>query len=312
MASSESKDTQVSPKISKMCMFISAICMGTVGLLVTLLGNYPIYTIVLLRGIFGTFFLTFFMIKGHSFSKEFLKESINLHWKLLLISGILYPIVIYLYFLNISISNYAIAAFLLYTSGIFVLIFIVVTKEERVSRVNIVSFILAIIGVSVIMEPWNGEGMTSGIIYGLLSGLMLGIFIFYKKKMYNKRIKEKQKLQAKGDFDMFLAWCSTLSIILLFLPFGISDLTKLTLIELIFCFILGFFPTALAFFLYNVGLKNDKGGNIIILSYFEPIMATIITIIFLKILSVYTIIGGALIIMANIIVLKYSGRDTDL
>ncbi|MHA1472598.1 MAG: hypothetical protein ACTSQW_05830, partial [Promethearchaeota archaeon] len=65
-------------------------------------------------------------------------------------------------------------------------------------------------------------------------------------------------------------------------------------------------PTALAFTLYNVGVKKDKGGNIIILSYFEPVMATINTAIFLQNLSIFTIIGGLFVLLANFITLKYS------
>jgi drug/metabolite transporter (DMT)-like permease len=75
-----------------------------------------------------------------------------------------------------------------------------------------------------------------------------------------------------------------------------------------FALLLGLIPTAVAFTLYNIGVKKDKGGNIIILSYVETVVATINTIIFLNVFSIFTIIGGIFIIMANIIVLKYSGR----
>ncbi|TFG02781.1 MAG: hypothetical protein EU542_04115 [Promethearchaeota archaeon] len=306
MDAKDSNETKVSPTVSKISMLFSAILMGNVGLLVTFLSKYPIYTIVLLRGIFGTFFLTLFMIKTRSFSKEFLKETLAFHWKPLLISGIIYPFAIYFYFINITISGYAIAAFLLYTGGLFFLAFLIISKEEEVSKITIFSFILAIIGVSIIMEFWTGQGLTSGLIFGLLSGFFLGIFVYYKKKIYNKRKRESKNLHASGDFDLFITWWATLFIIFLFLPLGFQDLPKLTLIDFIFCLILGFFPTALAFFLYNVGIKNDEGGNIVILSYFETVMATINTIIFLGHLSIFTIIGGTLIILANILVLKYS------
>ncbi len=92
----------------------------------------------------------------------------------------------------------------------------------------------------------------------------------------------------------------------MFLPIGGSELLRLSLIDIIFSLILGFFLTALAFTLYNVGLKNDTGGSIIILSYFEPVMATINTAIFLKNLSIFTVVGGVLILLANLIILKYS------
>jgi len=303
----ENNKKDVNPNVSKICMLVSAINMGCVGLFVTFLSKYPIYTIVLLRGIFGTIFLTIFILKSRSFNRDFIKESIKMHWKALILIGIINALVIYFYFISISICGYALAAFLLYTGGIFVILFLIISKEEKVSKINIISFILAVIGVAIIMEFWTGAGFTYGAIFGLLSGLMLGLLIFLKKKVYNKRKKYDINLKkSEGNFDLFLAWWPTFFLIIVFLPFGANDLAKLTFLDLIFCLILGFFPTALAFFLYNVGVKNDKGGNIIILSYFEPIMATINAFLFLKLFSIYTILGGVLILIANVIVLKYS------
>ena len=202
----KSENIKSSPLISQISMLLSGICMGVVGWFVTFLGSYHLSTIVLLRGLFGVFFLTLFMIKTHSFSREFFNESFKFHWKALIISGLIYPFVIYLYFLSITIYGYAIAAFLLYTSGIFVLLFIILTRMEKVSKINIVSFVLAILGVGIIMEFWNVPPLSLSLIIGISSGIALSFFIFYKKIIYNKRKTLEQELKAKGDFDIFLAW----------------------------------------------------------------------------------------------------------
>jgi len=297
--------SQVGPKISKISMLVSGICMGHVGLLVSYFEpKFSVFTIVLLRGIFGTIFLTLFLIKARSMNLRFLKEIFKRHWLALIIMGIVNPLVIYFYFINITLSGYSIAAFLLYTGGIFFVFFLIITKEETVSKVNLLSFIIAIIGVAFIMELWKGNANFLGTSYGILSGLTLGILIFYKKKVYNKRNREGSK--KIGDVDLFLAWWPTLFIILLFLPLGVSELETFNFLDLIFALILGLFPTALAFFLYNVGTKNDKGGDIIILSYIEPVVATIWSILLQQSLSIFTIIGGSLILVANIIVLQFS------
>lgn len=306
MASINSKDKKTNSIISKISMFISGICMGNVGLLVTFLSDYSVYTIALLRGIFGSFFLTLLMVIQKSFSKEFLKESFKIHWKFLIIIGIINPIVILLYFISIIVSGYSIAAFLLYTSGIYLLLLLIIAKEEKVSKVNLLGFSLAILGVAIIMEFWNGELITPGIIIGVFSGFALAILIFTKKKIYKKRIQNQQTLKSEGNFDTFLSWWSTIFLVIMFLPVGGAELLRLSFIDIIFSLILGFFPTALAFTLYNVGLKNDKGGNIVILSYFEPVMATVNTAIFLRNLSIFTVIGGGLILLANLVIFKYS------
>ena len=205
MVISDSTHAKTSPSTSKICMFISAICMGNIGLFITILADsgYPIYTIVFFRGLFGTLFLTLFMLKNRSFNREFIKESFGMHWKILIFIGFINALIIYLYFISISISGYAIAAFLLYTSGIFFIFFLIISKE-KVSKITVVSFILAIIGVAIIMEFWFGI-FNWGVFYGLLSGLTLGILVYCKKKIYDKRIQNVNELNSTGDFDMSLA-----------------------------------------------------------------------------------------------------------
>lgn len=297
-----------SSKLSKISMLISAISMGCVGLFVTLLQSFSIFAIVLFRGIFGTIFLTIFMIKTKSFSLKFFIESLQNHWKLLLIIGMINPLVIYLYFLNISISGYAIAAFLLYTNGIFVMLFLMLAKLDPVSKINILSFILALIGVAIIMEFWEGFQLTWGIFLGLLSGIFLALLIFCKKKVYMNREHDQSiiNFKTKGNFDIFLAWWPTLFLILVFIPISGIELLRITWPTLIYASLLGLIPTALAFTLYNIGVKNDNGGNIIILAYIEPIAATICDIIIKGSFSLAILIGGAFILIANILVLKNS------
>ena len=302
MTKEELNGARFNPTISKISMFLSGILMGNVGIFISLLSGYSVFSIVLFRGISGAFFLTLFMLITRTFSFTSFKKYFKMHWKILIVIGIANPLVVTLYFLNIILTGYAFAAFLLYTSGVFLLIFLVLTKEDKVSKVNFISFILAVIGISIIMEFWTGQILILGIVLGIFSGFCLGILIFSKKKIYNKRGKNN----SDGNFDAFLTLWSTLFLIFPFLPFGFTDLFRITILDLVYILMLGLIPTAIAFTLYNVGVKKDKGGNIIILSYFEPVMATINTAIFLKNLSIFTIIGGFFVLLANYITLKYS------
>lgn len=305
MENLESDHMNLSPIYSKISMLISGSAMGHVGLLVSFFETkYPVYTIVLLRGIFGTLFLTIFLLKTKSLSFRLIKEYFKLHLAALIIMGIVNPLIIFFYFINITISGYSLAAFLLYTGGIFSILFLFITKEEKISRINLLSFLFATVGVAIIMEFWTGNVEFLGIIYGILSGITLGILIFYKKKVYNKR--DREDLPKGVNLDIFLAWWPSLFTIVMFLPLGTVDLLKFDFIDLIFSLILGLFPTAIAFVLYNVGVKNDKGGNVIILSYVEPLVATIWSVVLLQRISIFTIIGGSFIILANIIAQKYT------
>ena len=295
-----------SSTVAKTYMFIAAILMGNVSLFVFFLGGYPAYTIALLRGIFGSFFLFLFLLKTRSLSKEFLKNSFKHHWKHLLLIGIVLPIEFYFYFSNVLTSGMAVAAFLLYTNGIFLLLFLIISGEEKVSKVNIFCFILVLVGIAIITEFWIGNILVIGVIMGLISGITLALYVFFKKKIYNKRIAESLDAEKRGNFDILLALWEQLVLIVAFLPIGFSDLFRLTIIDLLLALILGCFLTAFANILYNIGVKNDKGGSNLIIMYLEPTMAAINTAIFLQSLSIYTVIGGVLILIANFIVLKHS------
>lgn len=296
---------KVTPTISKISMLLSGISMGSVGLFIILLQKYPIYSVVLFRGLFGTFFLTILMLLTKSFSFGFISQSFKDYWKYLIIIAISNPLVILFYFMTIQLSGSAFAAFLLYTSGLYLLLLLTFTREEKISKLNYICFILAIVGVSIIMEFWTGNLLSYGLIFGLLSGFTLGILIFSKKKIYNQRKKTNSQLTTVGNFDIFLTWFSTLSLVIIFFPLGINDVFKLTLNDLLISLLLGFIPTAFAFTLYNIGVKNDKGGNIVILSYSEIIVSVVINLFFFPSLSIFTIIGGSLVLLANIIILRF-------
>jgi len=296
---------KITTLVSKIAMLLSGICMGTVGLFITLLREYPIYSIVFFRGLFGTIFLTIIMLFTKSFSIRFLSHSFKFHWQYLIIIAITNPLVILFYFFTIQISGSAFAAFLLYTSGIYLLLLLTFTKEEKISKLNYICFILAIIGVSIIMEFWRGDIFSYGLIFGLLSGLTLGILIFSKKKIYNHRRRNDLHSKNPGNFDVFLTWFSTLSLVIIFFPIGFNDLLNFTLIDFFFNLLLGFIPTAFAFTLYNIGVKNDHGGNIVILSYSEIVVSVIVNLFFFPSFSIFTIIGGCLVLLANIIILRF-------
>ena len=96
-----------------MSMFLAGACMGTAGMFISFLSHYPVHTIVLVRGLFGAFFLSAFMIKNETLSREFLSESFKLHWKLLVLLAIIDPLGVFLYVLATMLTGYAISTFLL-------------------------------------------------------------------------------------------------------------------------------------------------------------------------------------------------------
>lgn len=291
---------------SRASMLFAAFFMGNAGLLVSYLVAYPPHTIVLLRGIFGSFFLFLFALKTKSISRNFFYNSFKVHWKPFLIICLTYPIGMLFYFMNMTVSGYSSAVFLSYTNGIFLLMLLILSREEQVSRINIFSFSVVLVGLAIITEFWTGFFNIFGVLLGIFTGLVIAIDVFNKKKLYKKWDLKLPLEENEGNVYIFLALWQHLFSVFFFLPIGFLDLGHLTITDLIFSVLLGLGPSALGFMLFNYGIKSDKGGNVFILSYLEPVVATINAALFLQEFSIYTVIGGAFILTGSYIVTKYS------
>ncbi len=292
---------------SRLSMLSSAALMGSVGIFVDFLSKYSTFTVVFFRGLFGILFLTIAMLRTRLFSMAFLREIFSLVGKSLLLIALVNPLVIFFYFATIRLSNYALAAFLLYTSGLSLLLFLTVSRERKhLTKINVVSFFLAVIGIVLIMEIWSGTILfLNTVIIGLISGLLLAVQIFLKKWLYSDLKKSNYHAEKLPKVDIFLTWWALLALVCFFMPFGALDLFRMTPIDLLYGFLLGLIPTALAFVLYNKAIKHDRGGNIAILAYFEPLVATIFSILLQQqSLSIFTLLGGLFILLANILILK--------
>ena len=166
------------------------------------------------------------------------------------------------------------------------------------------------------LEPWKNENLETfgalSLLFGILSGIALGISILIKKLSYRKLDKIDPEYKENFGFYSGIALSRTLVLGFALLPFSFSNLILLTGKEWIISIFLGLITGAIAFSLYNYGLKEDKGGNIIILSYIEPIVASVVNIILLNELSVGIFLGGILIVVANLIILKSEKRKNGL
>ncbi len=294
---------------SRASMLLAAFFMGNAGLLVSFLAAFPSHTIVLLRGIFGSLFLFLFALKTNSISKRFLSNILKNHWKPILVICSTYSLGMLVFFTNMIVSGYAVSVFFSYTNGIFLLILLILFKEEKVSKINIFSFALVIFGIAIITEFWNGLYNSIGILLGMITGLCIAIDVFFKKKIYKKQDLIPTDGNHKGNLYVSLALFQHLFSVIVFFPLGFLDLPKLTGWDIFYSMLLGLGPSALGFFLFNYAIKNDKGGNVFILSYFEPVVATVNAALFLQEFSIFTIIGGSFIIMGSFIMTRYSKQE---
>ncbi len=299
---------------ARVSMLLAATFMGSVGLFVTYLTKglgMQVFAAVEFRGIFGMVWVTGIMLATRRLR---VIKSLLRHARLVLVETVTSVLTIFFYFLTINTAGLAIAAFLLYIGNLIAVVFMRVFLKEPMPRVTYVAYGLAIAGV-LVMEPWGDASLTWGIFTGICSAVSLACINLSKKLIFNKE-KEIAKGGGAGEsipipeLSLGITWYTTLGLVATFsfawLIDGPAMITWDAILPAIF---LGLIPTALAFTFFNYGLKSDKGGNVLIISYAEPVMASIFQILFFGGIPILVWMGGVFIIAGNVIALVSSQKQ---
>ncbi|MEX2683165.1 MAG: DMT family transporter [Candidatus Sigynarchaeota archaeon] len=299
---------------ARVSMFLAATFMGSVGLFVTCLTKglgMQVFAAVEFRGLFGWAWVTCILFATRRLGV--IKKLLG-HKYLILAVTATSVLTIFFYFLTINTAGLAIAAFLLYVGNLIAIIFMRLFLKEPMPRVTYVAYGLAIAGV-LVMEPWGDASLSWGIFTGICSAVSLGCINLSKKMLFNK---EKAIAMGHGgarapipiaDLSFGITWYTVLGLAASFsFAWVIDGPIMCTAGAIVPAILLGLVPTALAFTFFNYGLKSDKGGNVLIISYAEPVVASIFQVLFFDGIPFLVLVGGGLIVAGNIIALAGSRK----
>jgi drug/metabolite transporter (DMT)-like permease len=292
----------------KFSMFLSGTFMGLVGLFVSYFNNRSVYSAVALRGLFGFCWLLILIL-----SLGIGKNSIELFKKYpipILLQAVFSALTVYFYFSAIIQLNFAEAAFLLYLGPVITVIFNDIFLKVKIIRRAFIAFPIAIFGLAMILNIHEEFIINVGIFNGIMAALCLAISNTIKNYAFQRIKRDDCEINAILIHSLMpLFVCLVLTLMFIFQ----SDIITipLTLPELIVGILMGLIPTALGFLFYNIGLNQDKGGDVIILSYSEPIVASILSILIQNIIDPLFYLGGALIIIANMILLFGNNKSNE-
>ncbi|MHA2000405.1 MAG: DMT family transporter [Promethearchaeota archaeon] len=282
-------------------MLISASCMAIVGIFVRYM-PLSVFGVVEFRGIFGFLWtsLLIILLRKTSIIRKMWKT-----WKFLFIFIIVNSLCIMFYFMAILLTGLSAGAFLLYLGPLFAVYFLKVGLKEEVSRATYLSYAFAVAGLLLIMRPWSDGHFNAGFIFGILSAVFLGGLSFLKKYYFMKMDRgEFLEDESKDDVSYGLTWFSTLGLAASFSSSIFFEGGNMATMDAVVPgLLLGLIPTTLGFTFYNFALQGDRGGHIIILSYMEPVVASITGILIDPAeFHALIILGGALIMLGNVIV----------
>ena len=207
----------------------------------------------------------------------------------------------YCYFTTIQMTSMSVAAVLLYTSPVFVLVLSAILFKEKITKRKVICVIIAILGCAFVSGiVGSSVGLTlpvQGILYGLGSGLGYGLYSIFGRYA----IKRKYSAITITYYSFLFS-----AVALLFMIKPITILHKLGTgqVDINIVYVIGtaIVVTILPYIFYTLGLTKIENSKAAVVACIEPIMATVFGfLVFHEVLSFGEIVGVALVLLAIIL-----------
>ena len=204
----------------------------------------------------------------------------------------------YCYFSAIVLTSLSVAAVLLYTAPVIVMLLSVLIFKEKISKRKLLALALTIAGcvcVTGVLSGGGGEVTPKGIVMGLGAGFGYALYSIFSRlaleKGYNSQTITFYTFLVASVFSIFLADKGKVIAVVGMGPF-----------QLIFSIVFGIVVTVIPYLAYTKGLEGVEASRASITASVEPVAATIFGIlIFGEGLSLMNLIGVLLVLSGVII-----------
>ena len=289
-------------KIAVIYVLLAGILWGIMGIFVRTLQNvygFSSLEIVFLRiTIAAIAFVLLSLFKG----KDALKLKLCDIPLILLMGSCSVVLMALTYFLSMQYSSLAVAAILLYTAPIFVMVSSLFLFKEKLTAIKVLSVTLAFVGFVLVSGITSGKSNVTfmGVLMGLLSAITYASYSVFGKYALKKNDSFKVTtwafVFASLTTLLFTDCKSVVSTI-------VCDEKPLLLVLIIVLF--GISSAFLPFLFYTKGLSCLPASKASILASVEPLVAAVTGIVvFHEKLTVYIAVGIALIFTSVVLTAK--------
>ena len=278
---------------AKASLILAMVIFGTIGIFRKYI-PLPSGIVACARGILGVAFLLIFIkLKKIKMDKNSIKE----HLMILLVSGGFIGLNWVLLFESYRYTSVAVATLCYYMAPIFVMIVSPFLLKEKLTVKKVLCVIVALIGMVFV------SGVIDGGIKGVseLKGILFGLGA---AALYASVVMMNQKLGKVPTYDKTIMQLGAAAVVLIPYIFLVEDLsaTTVTPLILIMLLIVGVVHTGIAYALYFGSMNGLKAQTVALFSYIDPIVAIILSAMFLKEpMTIYSGIGAVLVLGATMI-----------
>ena len=271
-------------------MIFAMIIFGTIGVFVR---NIPLQSgiIALVRGIIGALFLLLVTtFKKRRISRTAIKD--NLFW--LCISGTCIGFNWILLFESYRYTSIAVSTLCYYMAPIIVILTSPFILRERLSIKKGLCVFTALTGMVCISGIFDTTNTDIRGLYGILLGLsaatLYAAAIITNKKLRSIDAYNKTIFQLSVSSLVLLPYCYLTS------PSGSPVLTPITTILLL---VVGIVHTGIAYYLYFGSMEHLSAQSVAIISYIDPVIALLVSVLLLnESMDSVDFLGAALILGA--------------
>ncbi len=278
---------------AKVSLILSMVIFGTIGIFRKYI-PLPSGIVACARGILGVaFLLAFIKIKKIRMDRDAIKKYRNI----LLISGAFIGLNWVLLFESYRYTSVAVATLCYYMAPIFVMIVSPFLLKEKLTTKKVLCVIVALIGMVFVSGVLDGGISGISELKGILFGLGAAAF-------YASVVMMNQKLGEVPTYDKTIMQLGAAAIVLIPYILFVEDLSAVVLTPLIVIMLLivGVVHTGIAYALYFGSMNDLKAQTVALFSYIDPIVAIVLSALFLKEpMTVYSAIGAVLVLGATMI-----------
>jgi drug/metabolite transporter (DMT)-like permease len=284
-------------------VFLGAALWGIIGLFIEELSQagFSALQIVTLRVVSASVMLVCYMaLKNPKLLKIDLKDSMNFVG-----TGIFSTVFFsWAYFTTIEEVSLSVAVILLYTGPAFVVILSRIFFKEPMTSRKMGALVLTLLGCVLVVKvfPIGIEHISwYGIIVGLASGFGYALYSIFGKHAL-------KKYHPLTVITYTFVFASAVMLPVSGITISTSDLQSTHVWMNILG--LGFFPTALAYYLYTMGLSMVESGRASIAATIEPLVATLLGVfVFNEVLTVFQVVG-MLLVLSAVLLIQFKQANT--
>lgn len=284
-------------KFPSVCVALAGAMWGIISIFVRRLGDegFSSLEIMLVRSLIAAIGIFLYLI---IFDREKLRIDIR-DWWIFFGTGVLSFFTFgAAYFMTIESTSVSVAAVLLYTSPVFVMIMAAVFFKEKITAVKIAATAVAVAGCVFVSGGFGGERVeASGLATGILSGFSYALYSIFGRsaaKKYSPVTVTAYTFLFASAACLFTADIGNISAAVCEKPSLLPFMAAMAAVTAIFPYIL-----------YTGGLKYLSAGKAAVMACIEPAVAFLTgVIVFSERLTVQSLLGTAMILTAIIILNK--------